>query len=112
MNITLTNIPKFIYNIRDDIKIHIIDSTYNYYLIYFTDNLGNNILIPDNIIIYEYGNMCKIILSKLDNECYHLLSNTNYKIEYNNNIIFTIETIPTKLKDNFYNYSNSKKIDN
>jgi hypothetical protein len=83
----------FIYDINDDIILHIKRFDKSMANLYFTDKLHFKIKVPSNIIVYTYDiNNNKIIYNLSNNMQYVLYWINNYDIEYNNNIILKIKS--------------------
>jgi hypothetical protein len=82
---TTTN-NEYIYTIDSNTKLCIKQINNGVAILYFTDETGNKINIPNGIVVYEYDseNKNKIAL-KHDKQLYPLCW-SDYTIELNNNI--------------------------
>lgn len=84
-----------VYTLSPKLKVALLQLTHGFSLLQFTDDAGNKIPIPNEVICYEYGNGAlpyNIALHKINNEFFHLFYENNYKIEYNGCVIIDMSS--------------------
>ena len=75
---------KFSCNISPNIILHIMRINHSVALLYFTDEMCNNINVPEDIVVYACNHQdinIKIIENPIK-QCYSLCWTDNYTIEY------------------------------
>ena len=90
---TKTN-NEYIYNINSNIILHINRMNHSVAILYFTDEMGNKINIPNGIVVYTYdyqNKNKKISLKSSIKKEYLLCWTDDYTIELNKNIVLNIK---------------------
>ena len=77
---------EYIYNINSNIILHIKQVNYSVAILYFTDELGNKINIPDDILVYTYDNSKEVLLKPIKQQ-YALCWTDDYIIKVNDKLI-------------------------
>lgn len=83
---------EYIYDMGSNIILHIKRINHSVAALYFTDEVGDKINIPDGIVVYtyDYQSPNKKIIQKAHKQDYPLCWTDNYTIEYNKIIILSL----------------------
>jgi hypothetical protein len=85
---------EYVRNITSNTKLCIKRNNHSVAILYFTDDMGNKITIPDGIVVYttdySQNNQRKVILNHIGNS-YPLCWTDDYIVELNKNVLINIK---------------------